>query len=103
MSSKSMLKNALIIWLNTFFMFIFAMSNKNYEVMEKTFTFTVHRYLDGFWTCIRCQSGVDVNQKRRLIYLAKRLGYKYSPTHRCYTFKNHDGIVNAIATFKKEN
>ena len=70
--------------------------------MEKTFTFTVHRYLDGFWSCVRCAHGIDVNQKRKLIYLAKRLGYKYSQTNRGYIFKNSDGLVNAIVKFRKD-
>lgn len=71
--------------------------------MVKTFTFKVYRYLDGYWSCIRTAQCVDVNQKRRLVYLVKRLGYKYSPAHRAYIFKNSDGVLNAIARFQKEN
>lgn len=71
--------------------------------MQRTFTFTVHRLLDGFWSCIRIAPGVDVNQKRRLVKLAKRLGYTYSSAHHAYIHKNSDGIVNSIASFKIEN
>lgn len=70
--------------------------------MENKFTFTVHRYTEGFWKCVRNHAGIDGNQKRRLIYLAKRLGYTYSPLQHSYIFKKN-GIVTAIAKFTKED
>lgn len=71
--------------------------------MEKTFTFTVRRYLDGSWYCIRQCYALDVNQKRKLVRLAKRLGYIYSSVHRAYILKNSDGVLKSIARFQKEN
>ena len=70
--------------------------------MENKFTFTVHRFSDGSWNCVRIHSGIDGNQKRRLIYLATRLGYIYSPLQHAYIFKKN-GIVTAIAKFTKDN
>lgn len=70
--------------------------------MENKFTFTVHRYSDGDWKCVRCHCGIDGKQKRRLIYLAKRLGYTYSSFQQAYLFKIN-GLVTAIVKFTKDN
>lgn len=70
--------------------------------MENKFTFTVHRFTDGYWKCVRCHSGIDGNQKRRLIYTAKRLGYIYSPIQKAYIYRKNC-LVTAIAKFTKDN
>lgn len=70
--------------------------------MEKTFTFTIHRYVNGSWRCARHHAGIGVNQKRRLVYCAKRLGYTYSSIQQAYIFKKN-GIVTSIAKFTKDN
>lgn len=70
--------------------------------MENKFTFTIHRYSDGDWKCVRCHHGIDGNQKCRLIYAAKRLGYIYTPIQHAYIYRKNC-LVTAIAKFTKDN
>lgn len=66
--------------------------------MEKTFTFAIHRYINGSWRLVRKHAGIGVNQKRKLINSAKRLGYEYSSIHHAYITKKN-GLVCSIARF----
>lgn len=70
--------------------------------MKPTFLFTLYRYYNGSWTCIRECSHVSDKHKRRLVALAKRFDYKYEPSLHAYVQNSDDGLVSKIAYFRKE-
>ena len=70
--------------------------------MSQTFLFTVFRYYNGTWTCIRECSHVDAKQKRRLVRLAKQFGYKYEPSFHAYVQYSNERLLTKIAYFRKE-